>query len=91
MQQQDFDKALVQEKSLYLRNPGNFIRIKEIGIVAYENNDLETAKECFQYILKKNDAEIVDFEIKLQADIYLLKIEKDLGNKGIGLEKIQKI
>jgi len=59
MQQQDFDKALVQEKSLYLRNPGNFIRIKEIGIVAYENNDLETSKECFQYILKKNDADIV--------------------------------
>lgn len=90
MQQQDFDKALVQEKSLYLRNPGNFIRIKEIGVVSYENNDLETAKECFQYIIKKNDAEIVDFEIKLQADIYLLKIEKDLGNKGMGLEKIQK-
>jgi len=90
MQQQDFDKALVQEKSLYLRNPGNFIRIKEIGIVAYENNDLETSKECFQYILKKNDADIVDFEIKLLTDIYLLKIEKDLGNKGIGLEKIQK-
>jgi tetratricopeptide (TPR) repeat protein len=90
MQQQDFDKALVQEKSLYLRNPGNFIRIKEIGIVAYENNDLETAKACFQYILKKNDAEIADFDIKLQADIYLLKIERDLGNKGIGLEKIQK-
>lgn len=90
VQQQDFDKALVQEKSLYLRNPGNFIRIKEIGVVSYANLDLETAKESFQFIVKKNDAEIVDAEMNLQAEIYLLKIEKEMGDQGIGLEKINK-
>lgn len=90
VQQQDFDKALVQEKSLYLRNPGNFIRIKEIGVVSYVNLDLETAKESFQFIIKKNDAEIVDAEMNLQAEIYLLKIEKEMGDQGIGLEKINK-
>lgn len=90
IQQQDYDKALVQEKSLYLRNPGNYIRIKELGIVSYENQDFETAKEAFQYITKKNDAEIVESDIKMQTEIYLLKIEKNLGDKGMGLQKIDK-
>jgi len=90
MQQQDYDKALVQEKSLFLRNPDNVVRIKELGIVAYENDDFQTAKEAFDLILKKNDPVIVDSQTELQAQIYLLKIEKELGNKGIGLEKIHK-
>lgn len=90
MQQQDYEKALIQEKSLFLRNPDNVTRIKEVGIVSYDNNDLQTAKEAFDLILKKNDPAIIDLQTELQAQIYLLKIEKELGNKGIGLEKIHK-
>ena len=90
MQQQDYKKALIQEKSLFLRNPDNVTRIKEVGIVSYDNNDLQTAKEAFDLILKKNDPAIIDLQTELQAQIYLLKIEKELGNKGIGLEKIHK-
>ena len=90
MQQQDYEKALVQEKSLFLRNPDNVTRIKEVGIVSYENDDFQTAKEAFDLILKKSDPLMVDSQTELQAQIYLLKIEKELGNKGIGLEKIHK-
>ena len=90
MQQQDYDKALVQEKSLFNRKPGNLERIKEIGLVSYENHDLETAREAFQFIAKNSDEVIEDFQIKLQAEIYLLHIESELTDKGPGLEKIHK-
>ena len=90
MQQQDYDKALVQEKSLYKRKPGSLERVKEIGLVSYENQDLETAREAFQFIAENSDEAIEDFQVKLQAEIYLVKIENELADKGTGLEKIHK-
>jgi TolA-binding protein len=88
MQQQDYDKALVQEKSLFNRKPGSLERVKEIGLVSYENNDLETARQAFQFIASNSDLVLEDFQIKLQAEIYLLKIENELADKETALEKI---
>ena len=77
MQQGDFDKALVQEKSLYRRNPGNSERIEEIGRLAYEYDDLETSKEAFEFIRSLQEVNGLDPEAMLRADIYLLKIEDE--------------
>ena len=52
MQQGDFDRALVQEKSLYRRGPGNAERIEEIGRLAYEFDDLETSRDALGRLLK---------------------------------------
>ena len=43
MQQKEYGKSLVQEKSLYKRNQGSLDRIIEVGIVSFENEDLETS------------------------------------------------
>lgn len=75
MQQGDFDKALIQEKSLYRRNPGNAERIEEIGRLAYEYDDLETSKQAFEFIRSLEDQNGLDPDALLRADIYLLQIE----------------
>ncbi len=77
MQQGDFDKALVQEKSLFRRNPGNLERIEEIGMLAYQQGDLDTSREAFEFILEQSLSEPGDEERLLKANIYLLKIENE--------------
>ncbi len=77
MQQGDFDKALVQEKSLYRRNPGNAERIEEIGRLAYDYDDLETSKQAFEFIRSLEQENGLDPDTSLRADIYLLKIENE--------------
>jgi len=77
MQQGDFDKALVQEKSLYRRNPGNSERIEEIGRLAYDYDDLETSKQAFEFIRSLEQENGLDPDALLRADIYLLKIENE--------------
>jgi tetratricopeptide (TPR) repeat protein len=74
MQQGDFDKALVQEKSLYRRNPGNAERIEEIGRLAYDFDDLETSKQAFEFVRSLEQENGLDPDTRLRADIYLLKI-----------------
>jgi tetratricopeptide (TPR) repeat protein len=77
MQQGDFDKALVQEKSLYRRNPGNLERIEEIGRLAYDFGELPTSKAAYEFILSTDDQVQLDPEVRLRANIYLLKIENE--------------
>lgn len=77
MQQGDFDKALIQEKSLYRRNPGNAERIEEIGRLAYEHDYLETSKQAFEFIRSLEQENGLDPDALLRADIYLLKIENE--------------
>lgn len=78
MQQGDFDKALIQEKSLYRRNPGNTERIQEIGQLAYEFDELETSKQAFEFIRSLENQNGMDPDALLRADIYLLKIDNEL-------------
>ena len=77
MQQGDFDRALVQEKSLFRRNPTGFERIEEIGILAYQHQDLDTSQEAFEFILEENPSVPIAEESILKANIYLLKIENE--------------
>jgi tetratricopeptide (TPR) repeat protein len=78
MQQGDFDKALIQEKSLYRRNPGNTERIQEIGQLAYEYDELETSKQAFEFIKSLENQNGMDPDALMRADIYLLKIDNEL-------------
>lgn len=87
MQEQDYSKALTQEKSLYKRKPGNLERVREIGYLSFNKQDFKTAKEAFEFMLSHSEEVLLDKESKLLAEIYLLKIEnhslsekKDKGN-----------
>lgn len=86
MQQKEYSKSLVQEKSLYKRNKGSLDRIIEVGVVSFENEDLETSHNTFNFIL----ANTKDSEIILQAQIYLLQIDLDLATDKKELAEIDK-
>ena len=77
MQEQDYSKALTQEKSLFKRKPGSLERIREIGYLSFNKQDFKTSKEAFEYMLNKSDEAVLDNESKLLAEIYLLKIENN--------------
>ena len=84
IQQKDYDKALIQEKSLYQRNRLNIDRIKEVGLISLENNDLVTSKNSFDYILELTN----DQKLKLEIQVYLLQIENELATTKKEWEKV---
>ncbi|WBX73605.1 tetratricopeptide repeat protein [Tenacibaculum pacificus] len=55
VKQKQYQKALIQEKALLARNPDHLSKINQLGKIALENNDYETAKECFDLIIEKTN------------------------------------
>ncbi|MEL4456156.1 tetratricopeptide repeat protein [Lutimonas vermicola] len=88
MQQQEYKKALTQEKSLFNRKPGSLERIQEIGYISFENKDYETSANAFEFMLSKEEEVIIDAQATLFAEIYLLKIENNTLKKGENRERI---
>lgn len=91
MQQEDYDKALTQEKSLFKRNPGSLERVNEIGYLSFENEDYETAEKAFEYMLSQKDVAVIDKKTIMIAEIFLLKMEhtsldKKVDNNDIELQ-----
>ena len=76
LQQKEYDKALVQERSLYKRNPVSLERVLEVGTLSFENKDYETSKRSFDLIVENTD----DQKTKLQAQTYLLQISNELAS-----------
>ena len=70
MQQKDYAKALLQEKALYKRNLEDLNRIIDLGIVAFDNNNYETSKNTFEFILEHT----TDPNAQIDAQLYLLEI-----------------
>lgn len=71
MQQKEYIKALVQEKALYKRNLGDLKNILEVGKVAFEDNDYESSKSCFNYVLENTS----NLETELISKLFLLEID----------------
>lgn len=84
MQQREYGKSLVQEKSLYKRNHESLDRIIEVGIISFDNRDFETSVNAFDFILSN----ATDHDIVLQAQIYLLQISIDESNDKKQLNEI---
>mgnify|MGYP000244467090 FL=1 len=68
--QKDYGKAFIQEKALFNRNPAYIETVFRLAKIAFENNDITTAKKCFDFILEKTNF----IEEKITAELYLLKI-----------------
>ncbi len=66
-QQKEYDKALLQEKALYYRNPSDLGAIFQLGKIALENKNYDSAKACFDFILQNSsiDSEIIDSRLSL--------------------------
>ncbi len=83
MQQKDYFKAFIQERALYNRTQETLEKIEEIGEIAFGNNDFNTAKKIFNYIVDKSVYEIE----KLYAQRYLLEIDMKSSVDNSAIEK----
>ena len=75
MQQNEYNRAFVQERSIYKRNPGNLNRILEVGLVSFDNRDFETSMKAFVFIRNNFDPTVMPHEWAFKSDIYLMKIK----------------
>lgn len=55
IKQKQYSKALIQLKALLARNPDNLGRINELGKIALENKEYDTAKQCFNLVIEKTN------------------------------------
>lgn len=70
IQQKEYEKALIQEKALYNRDPEYIVNIIDLGYNSYNNNAFETAKKCFAFVLEKSPF----IDQILIANLYTVKI-----------------
>ncbi|WP_178987052.1 tetratricopeptide repeat protein [Winogradskyella schleiferi] len=71
VQEKAYTKSFIQEKALYKRNPESLDRIIELATTARKDNDDETAKAIFNYILDTTQ----DQTTALTAHQYILEID----------------
>ena len=71
VQEKAYNKSFIQEKALYRRNPESLDRIIELANTARKDNDDDTAKTIFSYILEATQ----DQTTALTAHQYILEIE----------------
>lgn len=79
VQQQQYNSAFRQEKAIYKRmEAGNTIRLENLGTLALEENEIEIARDIFEYIVKEsnNAVTVLDAELNL-IDIDLQHVKKN--------------
>ena len=71
VQQKEFEKAFVQEKAIYKRDPESLSNIVNLGQLAIEEDNQEAAKEILGFVLENTK----DLELLIQANSYLMKMK----------------
>lgn len=71
VQEKAYNKSFIQEKALFKRNPESLNRIIELAVTAQNDNDDDTAKEIFNYIIETTQ----DAATALTAHQYILEID----------------
>lgn len=69
--QKEYSKAFIQEKSIYKRNPESFDDIIQLAQICVNEKDNETAQAIFQFVLQNT----TDETTILEAQCFLLKNE----------------
>lgn len=77
VQEKAYAKSFIQEKAIYKRNPESLDRILELAITALNDNDNDTAKDIFNYILKTT----LDPSTALTAHQFILQIDSKNEDK----------
>ena len=77
VQEKAYHKSFIQEKALYKRFPESLDRIFELGEIALNDNDDDTAKSIFNYILDATQ----DQTTALKAHLYILEIDTKNADK----------
>jgi tetratricopeptide (TPR) repeat protein len=68
--QKEYGKAFIQEKAIYKRNPESFGNIVNLGQLAIEENEDETAKEILTFVLENTK----DLDLLVQSNTYLMEM-----------------
>ncbi|WP_111684766.1 tetratricopeptide repeat protein [Winogradskyella tangerina] len=84
VQEKAYNKSFIQEKALYKRNPESLDRIIELAITALNDNDDETSKTIFNYILETTQ----DASTALVAHQYILEIDSNNADTEKELNRI---
>src|SRR5574343_648910 len=71
VQQKEYGKAFVQEKSVYKRNPESFINIVTLAKMAIEEKQSEDAKTILAFVLENTQ----DLDLQMQAHHFLISME----------------
>lgn len=85
VQQREYGKAFIQEKAIYKRNPETFYNIVNLGQLAIEENEDETAIEILNFVLENTQ----DVEVLVSSHFYLMemRIEKASPKEYADIEK----
>ena len=70
VQQKEYDKAIVQEISIFKRDKSNLEKIYQLGLISMENKEYTSAKKAFDFVLDQDNSE----EVILNIQNHLLSI-----------------
>ncbi|WP_430467281.1 tetratricopeptide repeat protein [Winogradskyella ouciana] len=84
VQEKAYNKSFIQEKALYKRNPESLDRIIELAVTALNDNDDETSKDIYNFILETTQ----DASTALTAHQYILEIDTKNATTEKELERI---
>jgi tetratricopeptide (TPR) repeat protein len=73
IQQKEYGKAFIQQKAIYKRNPDSFANIVNLGQMAIEDNDQDSATEILNFVLENTK----DLDLIIQAHSYLIEMKID--------------
>ena len=73
VQQKEYGKAFIQQKAIYKRNPESFANIVNLGQMAIEDNDEDSANEILNFVLENTK----DLELLIQSHSYLIEMKID--------------
>lgn len=71
IQQKEYGKAFIQQKAIYKRNPESFNNIVNLGQMAIEDNDQDSATEILNFVLENTK----DLELLIEAHSYLIEMK----------------
>lgn len=77
IQQKEYGKAFIQQKAIYKRNPESFANIVNLGQMAIEDNDQDSAKEILSFVLDNTN----DLDLLIQAHTYLIEMKIDYATE----------
>lgn len=73
IQQKEYGKAFIQQKAIYKRNPDSFANIVNLGQMAIEDNDQDSATEILNFVIQNTR----DLELLIQSHSYLIEMKID--------------
>lgn len=71
--QEEYQKAFIQEQAIFKRESEGVSRLVTLGKVAYSNQVFDVSKDVFHFVLNNS----VSIDNKLEAELFLLKIARE--------------